>query len=56
MRASEKEEDRLDGNSLADALMGMGVQQYKTDVGFRTLVESVDEDLYVIPKYQRKFR
>ncbi|MCD8148195.1 MAG: DUF262 domain-containing protein [Clostridiales bacterium] len=32
------------------------IQQYKTDVGFRTLVESVNENLYVIPKYQRKYR
>lgn len=33
-----------------------GIQQYKTDVGFRTLVESVNENLYIIPKYQRKYR
>ncbi len=46
----------MDGHGLADALMGMGIQQYKTDVGFRTLMESVNEDLYVIPKYQRKYR
>ncbi len=37
-------------------LKGMGIQQYKTDVGFRTLVESVNENLYIIPKYQRKYR
>lgn len=35
---------------------GITIQQYKTDVGFRTLVESVNENLYVIPKYQRKYR
>ena len=35
---------------------GVTIQQYKTDVGFRTLVESVNENLYVIPKYQRKYR
>lgn len=34
----------------------MRIQQYKTDIGFRTLVESVNENLYVIPKYQRKYR
>lgn len=42
--------------NLIDYFKEIGVQQYKTDVGFRTLVESVDENLYVIPKYQRKYR
>ena len=32
------------------------IQQYKTDIGFRTLVESVDDNMYIIPKYQRKYR
>ena len=32
------------------------VQQYKTDIGFRTLVESVNDNMYIIPKYQRKYR
>lgn len=32
------------------------IQQYKSDVGFRTLVEGVNENLYIIPKYQRKYR
>ena len=32
------------------------IQQYKSDMGFRTLVESVNDNLYVIPKYQRKYR
>ena len=44
------------GCGLADDLKGVGIQQYKTDVGFRTLVESVNENLYIIPKYQRKYR
>lgn len=35
---------------------GISIQQYKTDVGFRTLVEGVNENLYIIPKYQRKYR
>lgn len=42
--------------SLMENLKGMNIQQYKTDVGFRTLVESVNENLYIIPKYQRKYR
>ena len=37
-------------------LFGASIQQYKTDIGFRTLVEGVNENLYVIPKYQRKYR
>lgn len=40
----------------SDDLRDTGIQQYKTDVGFRTLVESVNENLYIIPKYQRKYR
>lgn len=32
------------------------IQQYKSDVGFRTLVESVNDNMYTIPKYQRKYR
>lgn len=32
------------------------ITQYKTDIGFRTLVEGVNEGLYVIPKYQRRYR
>lgn len=32
------------------------VQQYKADVAFKTLVEGENDNLYFIPKYQRKFR
>lgn len=32
------------------------VQQYKSDVAFKTLVDGVNDNLYFIPKYQRKFR
>ena len=32
------------------------VQQYKADVAFKTLVEGMNDNLYFIPKYQRKFR
>lgn len=41
---------------LMNDLKKISIQQYKTDVGFRTLVEGVDENLYIIPKYQRKYR
>ena len=46
----------MSGNGFMNNLKGMGIQQYKTDVGFRTLVEGVNDNLYVIPKYQRKYR
>ena len=42
--------------NLLSTLKKISIQQYKTDVGFRTLVESVNENLYIIPKYQRKYR
>ena len=32
------------------------IQQYKTDIGFRTLVDSMNDNMYIIPKYQRKYR
>lgn len=32
------------------------VQQYKSDVAFKTLMEGVNENLYFIPQYQRAFR
>lgn len=41
---------------MLNDLKGISIQQYKTDVGFRTLVEGVNENLYIIPKYQRKYR
>ena len=43
-------------HGLVNDLNGISIQQYKTDVGFRTLVEGVNENLYIIPKYQRKYR
>lgn len=42
--------------NIRNDLKGISIQQYKTDIGFRTLVEGVDENLYIIPKYQRKYR
>lgn len=46
----------MDGYGWTDDWRGIGIQQYKTDVGFRTLAEGVNENLYIIPKYQRKYR
>ncbi len=46
----------MDEYGSMSAWKGVSIQQYKTDVGFRTLVEGVNENLYIIPKYQRKYR
>lgn len=43
-------------DSLGKYLESVTVQQYKSDIGFRTLVESVNDNMYIIPKYQRKYR
>ena len=32
------------------------IQQYKTEVGFKTLVEGVEDNLYVVPNFQRVYR
>lgn len=44
---------------VSDLIKGMNridIRQFKADIAFRSLMEGVDENLYVIPKYQRKFR
>lgn len=43
-------------NRMTEYLEGIRIQQYKSDIGFRTLVESVNDNMYIIPKYQRKYR
>lgn len=45
---NEKIDSRVYGNTH--------VQQYKTDVAFKTLVEGVEEGLYVIPDFQRLYK
>ncbi len=42
--------------NLSLFLENTAVRQYKTDIGFKTLVDSVNDNMYVIPKYQRKYR
>lgn len=44
------------GDKFVNYFDGVTVQQYKSDIGFRTLVESVNDNMYIIPKYQRKYR
>lgn len=46
----------MEENRIAEFLQETTVQQYKSDIGFRTLVESVNDNMYIIPKYQRKYR
>lgn len=46
----------MSGDKLLRYLDNATVQQYKSDIGFRTLVESVNDNMYIIPKYQRKYR
>lgn len=42
--------------SILDIYNNISIQQYKTDMGFRALVEGVHDNLFVIPEYQRKYR
>ncbi|MDE6314157.1 MAG: DUF262 domain-containing protein [Lachnospiraceae bacterium] len=37
-------------------LQDINIQQYKSDIGFKTLMDGVNDNLYVIPKYQRKYK
>lgn len=42
--------------TILEIYNNISVQQYKTDMGFRALVEGVHDNMYVIPEYQRKYR
>lgn len=42
--------------SILEIYNNISVQQYKTDMGFKALVEGVHDNVYVIPEYQRKYR
>lgn len=44
------------GEELLQIYNEISISQVKSDVAFRTLVECVNENMYVIPEYQRKFR
>lgn len=44
------------GTSILEIYNNISVQQYKTDMGFKALVEGVHENMFVIPEYQRKYR
>ena len=47
----EMSNEEIDGEFLPD----VKVTQIKTDMGFKTLMESFERNLYVIPPYQRKY-
>lgn len=42
--------------ALSQIYNKISIQQYKTDMGFKALVEGVHDNLFVIPEYQRKYR
>lgn len=42
--------------SILEIYNSISVQQYKTDMGFKALVEGVHDNVFVIPEYQRKYR
>lgn len=42
--------------SIQEYLDEIKIQQYKTDIGFKTLMEGVNDNIYIIPKYQRKYK
>ena len=42
--------------SIQKYLDDIKIQQYKTDIGFKTLMEGVNDNRYIIPKYQRKYK
>lgn len=50
-----KEESGME-NEISKYLQDIKIQQYKSDVGFKTLMEGINDNLYVIPKYQRKYK
>lgn len=43
-------------DELLDVYDEISINQIKSEVAFRTLVECVNENMYTIPEYQRKFR
>lgn len=50
------QENELKEISLNKIYKKISIQQYKTDMGFKALVEGVHDNLFVIPEYQRKYR
>ena len=40
----------MEADRVTEYLEKPVIQQYKSDVGFRTLVDSVNDHMYVIPK------
>lgn len=42
--------------SILEIYNDISIRQYKTDMGFKALVEGVHDNLFVIPENQRKYR
>ena len=51
------DENSNDENKYDRAIYGTAnVQQYKSDVAFKTLVEAVNDNLYIVPNFQRMYK
>lgn len=51
------QKENIDEREIDTAIYGSAsVQQYKKDVAFKTLVEEIEADLVVIPKFQRVYK
>lgn len=51
----EAYDEKLTGDHEYSYISDINITQYKSDIGFKTLIEGFDQFLYVIPRYQRKF-
>lgn len=55
LKKMEKEDEKETQKTDYSSITNNSITQYKSDVAFITLMEGLDQGLYVIPKYQRKF-
>ncbi|MCB2297305.1 DUF262 domain-containing protein [Clostridium tagluense] len=51
----EEQDEELTERKDYSYISNTNVTQYKSDMGFKTLIDGFNELLYVIPKYQRKY-
>lgn len=50
------EEYLNDENDNEEVFSNISIQSYKTDMGFKTLMQEVEEGLFVVPNFQRVYR
>ncbi|MGL4874353.1 MAG: DUF262 domain-containing protein [Clostridium sp.] len=50
-----EEDDKITNEQDYTYIINTSIEQNKTDLAFKTLIQGFDESLYVIPKYQRKY-